>query len=192
MANNPWDKQPGESRQAFEAFRTFRDLQPGTRSLVRVSSELSKHVALMQRWATKWDWWDRVGDFDAYQDKLRLESRLIAIRDHEEQEVKAANAIIRKGIEALQQLRPEDLTAPQLLQYILEGTRLKRLALGEPEKIEERREKVESRVEIRIDDTIEKITPALKQLLENGLIDHPEIDGIEELKALESGTEDSQ
>ena len=45
----PWDRQPGETRQAFEAFRIYRD-QLSERSTVKVAKELGKSTALIHRW----------------------------------------------------------------------------------------------------------------------------------------------
>lgn len=62
----PFDRQPGESEQAFTAFRTYLDLGP-RRSLATVGRELGKSKAMMERWSSRWSWVARV---EAYTDHL--------------------------------------------------------------------------------------------------------------------------
>lgn len=58
-----WERQPGESTQAFEAFRTYRDLGL-KRSNKAVSDTLSKSRQLISRWKATWNWDERVRAYD--------------------------------------------------------------------------------------------------------------------------------
>lgn len=55
----PWERQKGESDQAWEAFKTYRDMDP-PRSLARVAGVVGKSVPLMERWSRRWSWVERV------------------------------------------------------------------------------------------------------------------------------------
>jgi len=55
----PWERLPAESVQAFQAFRTYRDLGDA-RSLVEVARDLNKSYSLIRRWANRHNWEKRV------------------------------------------------------------------------------------------------------------------------------------
>lgn len=86
----PWERQKGESRQAFRAFAAYRDMGP-TRSLVTVAQELGRSTTLMERWSVKWRWQDRTAAYDAEQDRIartqleqeRLDARLSRLSVYE-------------------------------------------------------------------------------------------------------------
>jgi hypothetical protein len=72
-----WERQPGESRQAFEAFTLYRDLEAG-RSLAKVGRRAGKDVSLMERWSSKWEWVTRAEAYDRYLDQQAVENRQAA------------------------------------------------------------------------------------------------------------------
>jgi len=61
-----WQRQPGESAQAYAGFVCYRDLAPGTRSLARVGQECGKSKSLLERWSVRWRWVERVRAYDAH------------------------------------------------------------------------------------------------------------------------------
>ena len=61
-----WERQPGESEKAFAAFRVGLEMGP-KRSLAAVAQECTRHVSLIKRWASRWEWTRR---FAAYADSL--------------------------------------------------------------------------------------------------------------------------
>ena len=61
-----FDRQPGESEQAFTAFRAYLDLGL-QRSLAAVGRQLGKSKAMMERWSSRWSWVARV---EAYTDHM--------------------------------------------------------------------------------------------------------------------------
>lgn len=181
---HPWERQPGESPQAFEAFKIYRDLPQGTRSLARVSSELAKSIPLIKRWSSEHNWLDRVDEWDSHQDRIALESQLRTVKEMNERHVKMSMSIQTKALRRLEALDPDELTPAQLLNYVLEATRLERLARGEPEKIEERQEKSEAKVDVDMDDVAQRAGPALMRLVERGALEKPV------LRSLEGGKSD--
>lgn len=162
----PWERQPGESAPAYEAFEIYRDLPPGTRSGARVVQELGKSKSLIDRWSSEHDWVERVQEYDAFAERRKLEARLKAIDDMEERHIKMASTIQTKAMQRLIEMDVNELNVSQTLSYLLEGTRLERLSRGEPEQIEERRERIDAHVEHDISDVVEKYSPALEALMQ--------------------------
>jgi hypothetical protein len=148
-----------------------------------VVSELGKSRSLIDRWSAKNLWWERVADFDAYVEKRRLEARLKANDEADERLIKTRRAIQFKGMEALKALDPTTLSPAQLLQYIIEGAKLEKLGLGEPQRIEERRGRMESVVVHDIDSVAAEIGPALAKLMARKAVEKTR----GELKVIEGG-----
>jgi hypothetical protein len=60
----PWDRQPGETSKAYEAFSIYRDM--GAQRTVRGTAErLSKSQQLINGWSGKNDWVRRAAAFDS-------------------------------------------------------------------------------------------------------------------------------
>ncbi len=106
----PFDRQPGESEQAFTAFRAYLDLGPN-RSLAAVGRQLGKSKALMERWSSQWSWVARV---EAYTDHLFRQADLeqqrrargkIVTRDETLEEL---SGIVRADPDEVQKLRYSD------------------------------------------------------------------------------------
>jgi hypothetical protein len=73
-----WSRLSNESGKAFEAFCLYKN-QGLYRSHVKVAAELGKSVTLMDRWATKYNWWERVMAYDAFLEQVREEARRQAV-----------------------------------------------------------------------------------------------------------------
>jgi hypothetical protein len=69
----PWDRQPGESSPAFEAFRVYRDAGP-RRSLRRVAADVRKSRSLIFRWSSSHGWVARVEAWDFDQAALEQDA----------------------------------------------------------------------------------------------------------------------
>ena len=68
IAGRPWDRQPDESMQAFEAFAIYRDMAY-ERSLAAAAWKLRKTKKLLERWSAAHGWVKRVAAWDAYNDR---------------------------------------------------------------------------------------------------------------------------
>lgn len=90
----PWERQPEESDQAWEAFVVYRDMLQvehdgvviGRRAFREVARRLGKSASLMDKWATRHKWRVRVEAYDADLDRdrravLRTEA-IKAVREH--------------------------------------------------------------------------------------------------------------
>lgn len=105
-----YDRQPGESEQAFTAFRTYLDLGP-KRSLAKVGHQLGKSKALMERWSSQWKWVKRV---EAYTNHLFRQADLEQQREVKRRIVTSnetleeLSAIVRADPDEVQKLRYSD------------------------------------------------------------------------------------
>jgi hypothetical protein len=174
-----WQQQPGESAKAFYAFVIYRNLEPEERSLQRVVSECNKSVSLIGRWSSRWGWVERAAAWDDYQEMRRLEKRIEERRAIDEAHLKIIRAARSKAITALTEIDPSQLARnlSELRMWITELMRLERLILGEPEPIEERRERIE--IHASIEQQIKQYAPVFQELLDEGAIrlDPPERTG---------------
>lgn len=60
----PWDRQPGETSKAYEAFSIYRDM--GANRTVRGTAEaLTKSEQLIKGWSGKNNWVDRAAAYDS-------------------------------------------------------------------------------------------------------------------------------
>lgn len=90
----PWERQPEESDQAWEAFVVYRDMLQvehdgsilGRRSYREVARRLGKAASLMDKWSVRHKWRLRVEAYDADLDRDRraiLRSEAVkAVREH--------------------------------------------------------------------------------------------------------------
>jgi hypothetical protein len=70
-----WERLPGETSKAWEAFSTYRDLGK-RRGISKASAVLGKTKRQLEAWSSKFDWVSRAAAFDVYHDRRRLESAL--------------------------------------------------------------------------------------------------------------------
>lgn len=131
-----WERQPGESAPAFEAFATYRDTEPGQRSHRRVAQQLGKSRTLIGRWMDTHRWVERVRAFDGEQDRVWLlevqYQRRLAAKRH----MAMARLAQGKITQALQALDADKITVSELTRLLDVSVRIERDALGEPLKHE--------------------------------------------------------
>lgn len=96
---NAWDRQAGESKNAYEAFAEY--LRSSDRMLQTVANVLQKNPATVRRWATKFSWRERAAAWDSSileADRVeQIRRRKKAITRQEE----LGNLLIDKAIEVL-------------------------------------------------------------------------------------------
>ena len=73
----PWERQKGESAQAFEAFSIYRDLG-SERSQQAVAKQLGKSRQLLARWSAQWEWVERARAYDIDLDR---QARVQSLKD---------------------------------------------------------------------------------------------------------------
>jgi hypothetical protein len=125
----PWERQPEESPQAWEGFIEYRDMLQlehdgrilGRRSQREVGRRLGKSSQLIDRWAKRHQWRDRVAAYDSDLDRdrraaLRSEA-ILAVREHAQIAAKMVMAIAMP-LEAL--FKPQRLLGPSGHQLVNE------------------------------------------------------------------------
>lgn len=122
----PWDRQPGESIQAFEAFKTYRDQGEG-RSITKVALALNKSRAIIGRWSGAWGWVERVEAYERYLDRIEQEKAVKEYQKMIERHTRIAMSIQEKAVRALSELKEADLTPSVLLAYLAKATEIERI-----------------------------------------------------------------
>lgn len=126
QTEQPWERQPGESEQAFEAFKIYRDLGV-KRSNAEVCKQLSKSRQLISRWKSKYEWDERVRAYDNDLEKQQHAEAVKNLKDMTGRHIKIAMSLQRKALEALDKLKVEDMTPKDIKEYIKMATELERL-----------------------------------------------------------------
>lgn len=124
--DKPWERQKGESAQAFEAFSTYLGMG-AERSTRAVAQKCGKSVSLIQRWSREKDWQERVR---AYDNDVERAARKKVIADRKamtERHIGIAMQLQKKALEALGSLAVEDMTPKDIKEYIKMATDLERL-----------------------------------------------------------------
>jgi hypothetical protein len=143
----PWLRWPDESEQNYADFQCYRDLPPPRRTLANayktsvgnpVVGQLpgGKHSA-PPSWSgkqRKWRWIERVQAFDLWKEKSQLEAErdgtLEAWREMGERHAREAMALQQKALERLRSLNPNELSAAEVRQFLVQAATLERLARG--------------------------------------------------------------
>ncbi|MFI1733983.1 hypothetical protein ACH40E_33175 [Streptomyces acidicola] len=131
MADNAeaWERQPGESVAAWEAFACYRDLGL-SRSIGKVAERLAKSRTLIERWSTAHRWVLRAEAWDREQDRLWRAEQHQAARDVARRHARLASAAQSKIVAQLQQLDPSRLSPSDVIRWLEVTIRIERQAYG--------------------------------------------------------------
>ena len=129
-----------------------------------------KSRQLLSRWSATWSWVERAQAWDNHQEIKRLEARIEEKQKMDEQHLKIVRAMRSKIIDALTKMEADVLARDvrEMRSWISEFIRLERLIMGEPESIEERREKIE--IHASIEEQIKEYAPVFQELIDEGVI----------------------
>lgn len=127
----PWERQPGESQKAWEAFLVYRNMPhkeetKGQRSVRKVAEKLVKSSTLISRWCTMWDWVNRAAEYDNELQRMDLREKKDSIRKMNQQQVQIGLSLQKKAIKALAALAIEDMSARNILDYLTQGIEIER------------------------------------------------------------------
>lgn len=130
-----WERQPGESSRSFTAFTTFRDLPSANRTLKAVQEIMYPGAQWAMRAITKWAkdhrWVERVVAWENELDRVRLAAQTATVETMSKRHIEAAQELLKKGLEALEKVKIEDLDAANIRLYIADAIKLERLARGQ-------------------------------------------------------------
>ena len=131
-----WDRLPGESPRAWNAFVTFRDLAE-RRTLKAVAEVLNCSVQNIHRWSDRWRWSERTLAYDIHRDEVerrelargRLEMRRRHMRLGMQMQAIAAHAL-RELQAKVEQKLPLNLSPDEARALMQAGARLEADAIG--------------------------------------------------------------
>lgn len=158
----PWERQKGESAQAFAAFLAY--LQMGAdRSLSAVGQRLGKSKALMERWSSANGWVERCRAWDNYLQREAKKAAVAEIRKMNQRHISMAQQIQDAVLQALIDLG-SDIVTPQNFSAVVKlSTDLERQSMEA-----EAKETISSE-ELREQAEDDPLTAALKEDMDSGL-----------------------
>ncbi len=122
-----WDRQPGESYPAFEAFQTYLT----HRSYCKVAEELTKSTTLIKRWAKKHRWRERADAWDSEISRQAMERASEDFAAMVERQINIGRMLQSRAANAIQRMEMTNLP-PKFLSALVEavkvGTNLERTA----------------------------------------------------------------
>jgi hypothetical protein len=128
-----WERRPDESDPAWQAFETYREQEPGKRSLSAVARQLSKSRPLITRWSQRYAWQLRTAAYDREVDRQWRAQTMHLRRQAAEQDERLARAMLSKVVARLNSIDPASLSARDCATWLDVATKVRRLALGEPD-----------------------------------------------------------
>lgn len=96
---DPWERQPGESRQAFRAFSLFLAAEP-PRTLPSVARAYAASLPLIKRWSQHWRWAEREEAWSRRVQQERTDAQLAVVRA-EAAELERQRAALRQQEQTL-------------------------------------------------------------------------------------------
>lgn len=121
----PWERQKGESAQAFEAF--FLYLEMGAdRSIRAVAQECTKSVSLIRRWSSTYHWVERCRAWDNHIQYEAKKAAITEVRNMTKRHVTMAQQIQNAAMRALQELGSDMVNPKNFAAIVKLATELER------------------------------------------------------------------
>ena len=124
----PWERQPRESTQAYEAFSLYRDMG-GERSARKVGHKLSKSWALISAWSSKWNWVERARHYDNLLSREVKENAVKEVQKIVKRQMQIAGLMLKVGVERLEKYNEEEIDIGAAVKLITEGVKLERICI---------------------------------------------------------------
>ena len=128
----PWERQENEPDKAWSAWRTFRD----TRDKIKTAQILGITPTTIRNYAKKYDWSDRVREYDRYIDRETQQAEIDAVAEMRVRHVRLSQDIQETAAAMLARLAedPDAKVTPKQAAEMLDlGVKMERLARGEAE-----------------------------------------------------------
>ena len=138
----PWERQSGESAEAFGAFVMYRDMGADgqKRSLAKLGQNLGKTKAQMEHWSSKWNWQERVIAWDDEVDRQTRKEIVKGITAMRKEYIEIANAMKLKALNAMSKMNVDEMTPKDIKEFLKTAMEMERIS-----RIPEKDETVESR-----------------------------------------------
>lgn len=138
---DPWTKQPWESHKAFAAFVRYRDMDPATRTLRRLSESLAEEhpdrkaeniEAQLKDWSQHNLWPSRLEAHTLHMDAVRIESREELHRRIERDDLAMSDMVLEMVASTLAPMHERDQGIPLEMadRWMEKAVRMRRLAAG--------------------------------------------------------------
>ncbi len=124
-SENSWERQPGESAKAFEAFDLYCKMGE-ERSVRKVAQKLTKSDTIIKRWSSQWNWVSRARDYDNELKRLELQEQKKAYKTMQKRQIGMAIQLQKKAYEALQNLPIEEMTPKDIKEFMKLGAEMER------------------------------------------------------------------
>ena len=119
----PWERQPGETEKAYEAFLIYKNLGPG-RTVTEVAKKLSKSRQLMARWCSHYGWTDRAAAYDRENERKEQIATQQARKKMIERHIKIGTSLQGKALQALETIKPGEMKPQDIERFLQFGTKL--------------------------------------------------------------------
>jgi len=122
----PWDRRPRETPRAYATFRRYRDLGPLRLLDALVDIDAAITPRTIREWSSRNDWKDRAQAWDDETHRLEDARRLESIRVMHTRHQQAGRVAMNKALQALADVRPEDIPPYAAARLLELGARLER------------------------------------------------------------------
>lgn len=121
----PWERQKGESAQAFEAFSLYLEMG-ADRSLRAVSHECNKSISLIRRWSSAYNWVERCRAWDNHLQHEAKKAAVTEVRNMTKRHVKMAQQIQNAAMLALKEMGSDMVNPKNFAAIVKLATELER------------------------------------------------------------------
>lgn len=124
-SENSWERQQGETAQAFEAFTLYCKMGD-ERSLGKVGKKLGKSATLIERWSSQWNWVNRCRDYDNEIRRQEMRADKKAFQEMKKRQIGMAVELQNKAFEAFKALPVKALSPKDIKEFMKLGAELER------------------------------------------------------------------
>ncbi|MFA5313040.1 MAG: hypothetical protein WC375_06985 [Methanomassiliicoccales archaeon] len=157
---NPWERREGETSKAYAAFCFYRDLGPD-RSVPKALEACGKPIGSLswwQLWSRTNDWVERSAAYDDHENEIirkRLEAKRMAAIEKQAELAEAMLKKVKDRVDTIELAFPSDVA-----KWADVGTKMQRLALGEPTEIGKQQLIIPNILEVTLNDGDSEAKPA--------------------------------
>ena len=130
----PWERQKGETTNAYEAFCVYRDLGV-KRSQVKTCEKLGKNSTTISDWSVKYNWVERAAAYDDDQERKEREmmekERLNDIKKMRDRHANLAVSMLEKAARAMQAIPDVEVKASDITRMVDVASKLERISRGD-------------------------------------------------------------